>query len=204
MAAPTPEALFAPVLNSEHLTYTLFNPDSEADVDFMINIFNVIVAGAGSAEGVWTAADVQRLTVNLMLRPSDTHGRLSKDPAVYIVHLGSTPGRQIGVINLTRRSSQIPPEFGFMLLPDYQRKGYGSEAVERVMRYWKDEFGIKQICAMTTDENIASQKLLTRVGLEEGGWASIHGTKLLAFILPGMQKLEGQPISFFGEQPTIE
>lgn len=201
MATLIPDALFSPVLYSECLTYTLFNVDHSTDVDFTVDLLNVAMPGMGSAQGIWTAADVQQLVRNLMLRPSDTHGRLSRDPGLYVVHLGSTPGTRIGIINLTRRNSQFPPDFGFVLAPAYQRKGYGSEAAERIMRYWRDEFRVKEICAMTTSENVASQKLLTKVGLQENGYVHSSGEKLLAFTLPGMPKMEGQSFSFFGETP---
>ena len=200
MANLTPETLFAPVLYSERLTYTLYK---ETDSDFVIHVFNTDFPGGGSDNGVWTQADVKRLMVNLVLRPFDTHGRFSKNPGVYIVHLGQTAWKPIGVINLSRRSSQIPPDLGFALLPEYQCQGYGSEAAKRLMHYWKDEFGIKKICGVTSHDDMASQKLLTKIGLKENGWVMFSGTRELAFTLPGMSKFEGQEFSFWGEEPEF-
>lgn len=45
MANRTPEALFAPVLHSMRLTYTLYN---ETDSDFVVNVFNTDFPGGGS------------------------------------------------------------------------------------------------------------------------------------------------------------
>lgn len=199
-----PETLFAPELSSERLTYTVFNESDESeesDATFTAHVFNANFH-KDPTKAPTTVADIFTLCKTLRLAPSDTHGKLSKDPAIYVVHLGQAPGKRIGVVNLCRRSSQFAPDFGFMLLPEYQRHGYGTEAATRMMRYWRDEFGIKEICSYTTAENIASRKLLTRIGLQEHGWVFLSGGHRIFFSLPGMPGGSGEEISFSGEPPA--
>jgi hypothetical protein len=169
----------------------------EDDVNFTRHCFN---ANSTGIDHVWTEPEIRHLIVGTMLLPSDTHGRLSKDPGVYVVHDGLNPGKKIGLINLTRRSSQLPPDIGFRLLPDYQSKGYGTEAALRIMRYWKDGFGVKEICGLTTERNLPSMKVLAKIGLVEGGWVSMDGQRELAFALPGMRKIDGTTASFLGKK----
>ena len=43
--------------------------------------------------------------------------------------------------------------------------GYGYEAMSRLLQAAKDDFGLKQVCAICTQDNEASQKLLGKLGL---------------------------------------
>ncbi|KAH8883392.1 hypothetical protein GQ53DRAFT_431076 [Thozetella sp. PMI_491] len=203
MTDSKPERLFAPMLHSERLTYTIVQIDSEEDVGFLAQTFNTLFPG-GPTDGRWTSADIRRLCFGTMLKPSDTGRGVPKDPAVYIVHLGSAPGIRMGLFNLCRRTPDVPLDLGFSLLPEYQQQGYGTEAGTRIMKYWTTEFGIKEICIVTGEDNVAAKKLSLKLGFIEGGWVVSGGQKEACYVLPGMAKLEGQDFPFWGDgqQPT--
>ncbi|ETR96690.1 hypothetical protein M419DRAFT_93557 [Trichoderma reesei RUT C-30] len=141
-----------------------------------------------------------------MPKPSDTHGRLSKDAGIYIVRIGSDPnGPRIGVLNLCRRTPAVPLDLGYMLRPEYRNQRYGTEAVGRVLKYFTDEFGIKEICIVTNEANVPSVKMARRLGLVDGGWVTMNGNRFVVLVLPGMKKLEGQEFPFWGdgEEPQV-
>ncbi|PUV21778.1 GNAT family N-acetyltransferase [Sphingobacterium athyrii] len=57
-------------------------------------------------------------------------------------------------------------ELGYELLPQFQGKGLMSEAVKALLKYAFHEMGIEAIEAYTHRENIASKKLLERLGFK--------------------------------------
>lgn len=57
-------------------------------------------------------------------------------------------------------------DIGFALLPAYENLGYGYESAAMLVEIGIKEFHIKRISAITTKENIASQKLIEKLGLK--------------------------------------
>ncbi|KAL7808155.1 acyl-CoA N-acyltransferase [Trichoderma gracile] len=207
MASLQPEALFSPVLHSERLTLTLFDVNAKDDMDFVVMMFNQeMPPGSAPSGGDWTAQDIRRLTWSIMPKPSDTHGRLSRDAGIYIVRMGNdADGPRIGVLNLCRRTPAVPLDLGYMLKPEYRNQRYGTEAVGRVLNYFTDEFGIREVCIVTDESNVPSMKMARRLGLVDGGWVTMDGNKCVVLVLPGMKKLEGQEFPFWGdgEEPQV-
>jgi len=77
------------------------------------------------------------------------------------------PSEFIGTITLWNidRSTNYA-EIGYELLPQFQGKGLMSEAVKSILDYAFNEAGFEYIEAYTHRENIASKKLLERVGFK--------------------------------------
>ncbi len=57
-------------------------------------------------------------------------------------------------------------DIGFALLPAYENLGYGYESAAKLLKIGIKEFHIKRISAITIKENIASQKLIEKLGLK--------------------------------------
>ena len=81
-------------------------------------------------------------------------------------------------------------EIGFSLARPYQRQGYATEAVRRLLEYLFDGLGLHRVTATCDAENRASAKLLERVGMRreghfieniwfKGTWGSEHLYALL-------------------------
>ena len=70
----------------------------------------------------------------------------------------------IGVVTFLHRENEKFPDFGFALLPEFERKGYTYEAshayLDRILEMDKNQ----NIIGITNSENIASQKLLEKLG----------------------------------------
>jgi [ribosomal protein S5]-alanine N-acetyltransferase len=60
-------------------------------------------------------------------------------------------------------------EIGYELHPEYWRKGYATEAVSEVISYGFNELDLTRIGAVVFLENIASNKLLTKLGFQLEG-----------------------------------
>jgi len=66
-------------------------------------------------------------------------------------------------------------DIGFAFLPEFHGQGYAYEAANRLMKFAIEESKIREIKAITIKENIASQKLLKKLGLEVKGTTKIPG-----------------------------
>ncbi len=74
-------------------------------------------------------------------------------------------GAKIGCVSLYNREDVEGVDIGFAMLPQYARKGYAYEGSMAIMNLAKGEFGLSSVCAFTSKDNIASQKLIERLGL---------------------------------------
>lgn len=93
------------------------------------------------------------------LKPSDHE---------YIVMIEET-GEEIGECSLTEQGSS--GEIGFMLLPQFWQRGYGTEAVHCLEEKARG-LGMKELTAMTDAKNKAAVRLLETTGFkkQKSGW----------------------------------
>jgi len=73
---------------------------------------------------------------------------------------------KIGTCGLYDREGLEGIDIGFALLPAYENFGYGYESAAKLLEVGIKEFHIKRISAITTKENISSQKLIEKLGLK--------------------------------------
>lgn len=74
-------------------------------------------------------------------------------------------GASIGVCGILYRDRLEVSDVGGAFLPEYQRCGYGYEAVRAVMEYGRGRLGLERIVGLTSDKNIASIRLLKKLGM---------------------------------------
>lgn len=82
-------------------------------------------------------------------------------------------------------------EIGFNLNPEFQGKGFATEAVRMLIAYLNEEYQIVQFTAVTDAENLSANRLLNRLGFHrkelirrsvfaKGRWSDeIHWLKLI-------------------------
>ncbi|MFK7921027.1 MAG: GNAT family N-acetyltransferase [Bacteroidia bacterium] len=83
--------------------------------------------------------------------------------------------QKIGSCGLYDREGLKGIDIGFALLPTYEGKAYAYEASLRLKEIAIEEFGLRSIGAITTKTNLASQNLLTKLGLEFVEFRKIPG-----------------------------
>ena len=84
---------------------------------------------------------------------------------VLAVELGET-GTVIGEV-LLKWASDGQGEVGFALGRDHQGRGYAAEAATAMLRLGFDDLGFHRITAVCIEENVASARLLTRLGMRQ-------------------------------------
>jgi RimJ/RimL family protein N-acetyltransferase len=71
----------------------------------------------------------------------------------------------MGICGLMRRDYLDAADIGFAFLPAYWGQGYAYEAAAAVLDFAKADLGLTRILATTRLDNVASQKLLEKLGL---------------------------------------
>ncbi|MEX0315825.1 MAG: GNAT family N-acetyltransferase [Allomuricauda sp.] len=75
----------------------------------------------------------------------------------------------IGICGFVKRDYLDSPDIGFAILPQFEGKGYTYEACISLLDYGKHHLKLNPIFGITTTENIKSQHLLTKIGLNNSG-----------------------------------
>jgi RimJ/RimL family protein N-acetyltransferase len=71
----------------------------------------------------------------------------------------------IGMCGLIKRETLEHVDIGFALLPEYTGMGYAYEIASATMGYAKNNLGLQDIVAITSEDNEHSIRLLNKIGL---------------------------------------
>jgi RimJ/RimL family protein N-acetyltransferase len=74
-----------------------------------------------------------------------------------IMHLGGDPANSL--------------ELGWRLRPEAWGKGYASEATRRIAQFAFDELDAQSVCAVCDPDNLASRRVMERLGMRDQGQA---------------------------------
>ena len=86
----------------------------------------------------------------------------------YAVELIKT-NKVIGFLSLNNCEEQGARNLGYCIHTQYQGKGYGTEAVNEIIRYAKEEMKLYKLITGTAKDNIPSVRLLSAVGFTKTG-----------------------------------
>ena len=89
----------------------------------------------------------------------------------------NSDGALLGTCGLYDREGLEGIDIGFALLPQFEGQGYGYEAARKLKEAAFDDFGIDQLQGITSKENIASQKLLKKLGFNLVGTTRLPNEK---------------------------
>ncbi|WP_372773037.1 GNAT family N-acetyltransferase [Mangrovibacterium sp.] len=76
-----------------------------------------------------------------------------------------TDGAKMGSCGLYDREGLEGIDIGYALLEQYERMGYAFEAASRIKQAAFEDFLFTELYAITTHENISSQRLLEKLGM---------------------------------------
>lgn len=189
---------YAPFLYTTRLILRLY--DEAKDLAFTASMFGPS----------FTLDDMRRLDRGTRLHMSLLHGQKAPGTSCYIIHLGSAEGPKIGVISLCQRKEGVAPDIGWSVVPESRNRGVATEAAAECLRYWHEDFGLKEICAFIDAENIASQKVAEHIGLVRKGFVDFTlpsgsvAEFLPAWGLSSMTDFRGNSLNFWGEPEEKE
>jgi len=130
------------------------------DAEFILDLVNQpsFLANIGD-KGVRTLDDARRFILDGPWRRDQPAGH-----GQFLVRL-KTAGTAIGVSGLLYRERIDVTDVGGAYLPEFQQHGYGLEAARALIEYGKTTLGVRQVVALTSEDNTASIALLAKLGM---------------------------------------
>ncbi|BBM81997.1 GNAT family N-acetyltransferase [Candidatus Uabimicrobium amorphum] len=71
----------------------------------------------------------------------------------------------VGICGFVKRDYLPDVDIGFAFLPQFRKKGYAVEAASVLLSYAQQHLGMSRVAAITQKENLASIKVLEKIGL---------------------------------------
>jgi RimJ/RimL family protein N-acetyltransferase len=170
---------------SNYLTFEterlLLRPTTEADADLLVELFN-------SPKWLQFIGDRKVHTIK------DAQAYISQRITPVLERLGfgcytvvrKTDGVRLGTCSLNDRQGLEEIDLGFAFLPQHEKQGYAFESARKILEAGRQVFGLDRILAITTIDNLASQRLLRKLTFRKVGHTRIPDDEelLLLFELP--------------------
>ena len=110
-------------------------------------------------KNVHSLKDAEDYIENRLRKSYENHGF-----GFYVVKIKETD-QPVGMCGLVDRPGLDDIDIGFAFLKEHRKRGYGFESSEGMLRYANKELGIDKVVAITHPDNVASGKLLEKLGL---------------------------------------
>ncbi|KAK0503430.1 including n-acetylases of ribosomal protein [Armillaria luteobubalina] len=149
-----------------YISYCL--PSSPAHCAFLVELYNSpsFIATCGPT-GIVTAEQAKTFIENRFVATHARHGH-----GQYLVSLKET-SEPVGIVSLMKgdspEESYSAPDVGFAILPEVCGQGYATEAAKKLLDYASEVLGIKKVFGFTDTKNVASRRVLEKLGLEDRG-----------------------------------
>lgn len=139
----------------------LLKPTSKDDAEFILRLFNTPKWLKYIGDRNVNTVEEARLYIKMRMIPQMERLGFSN----YTI-LRKSDEEKIGICGLYDRAGLDGLDIGFALLPEFESNGYAFEATSKLKQVAFDEFDIIEIQAITSQDNISSQKLIEKLGLE--------------------------------------
>jgi RimJ/RimL family protein N-acetyltransferase len=145
------------VLETERLTLRHAVLD---DAEFMLRLLNEpsFIRFIGD-RGVRTLDDARGYIADRLVASYERNGF-----GLWVVDRKQAPG-PIGICGLVRRDALPDADIGFAFLPEFWSAGYAYESAAAVKQHALGALGMSRLLAITNDDNVASIRLVERLGL---------------------------------------
>ncbi len=158
----------------------IFRPTQTEDATFILELLNTPqwLTNIGD-RNVKTLKDAENYIAEKMLPQLKKLG-FSNNTVIR-----KSDNKIVGSCGLYKRDGLENVDLGFAFLPEFQKQGYAFESSKKLVEIAFSELDITILNAITTKENIASQKLLVKLGFTFSKIISIPNDteKLLLFEL---------------------
>lgn len=139
----------------------LLKPTNEEDAEFILSLMNtpkwLQFIGDRNVKSIQDAIDYIKENIQPQF------GRLGYGNFTVI---RKHDGAKMGSCGLYDREGLDGVDIGFGFLPEFEKHGYAYEASVKIKQLAFETFKLQSIGAITDPENIASQKLLEKLGLK--------------------------------------
>lgn len=164
-----------PILTTERLVLSHI---STSDIQLIFDIFTdpVCIRFIGD-RGIRSLEDAKSYIAERFVGHYEKHG--------FGMYKVSFNNEGIGICGLIQRDESNPPDIGFAFLTDFRGGGYCTEAAKAVLNYELEKHDLAEILAFTDPENMASQKVLEKLGMQRKEITQLPGQDFdsLIFVL---------------------
>lgn len=87
--------------------------------------------------------------------------------------------RVIGFCGLKYLDDLKVPDIGYRFLPEYWGRGLATEAALATMQYGREQLGLDNVIGMALPENLASRRVLQKIGLREAECISLDDAEVV-------------------------
>ncbi len=138
-------------------------PMVEDDASFLVALLNepAFLRHIGD-KGVRTVADA----LTYMAGPRESYRKHGFGLAVVESRESESA---MGICGLIKRDWLASPDLGFAFLPEYSGQGFALEAAELTLQHARDALGVEQALAIVAPGNVASLRLLGKLGFVDKG-----------------------------------
>ena len=132
---------------------------TEEDAPFILRLLNEpsFLQHVGD-RGVTNLADAKQYILSGPVASYERHGF-----GLFLVELKES-GAPIGICGLLKRDALDDVDLGFAFVPESWFKGYAFESTTATLAYAHDTHHLKRLVAITSQDNVASIKLLVKLG----------------------------------------
>jgi RimJ/RimL family protein N-acetyltransferase len=130
----------------------MLTPPAEADAAFMLELLN---------DPAWVRNIGERDVRTLDAARDYIRDRFSN--GLWLV-VRDAAGEPLGLCGLVEREDFDVPDIGYALLERHAGKGCATEAARAVVRHALDVMGLPKLAAITVPDNVASQRVLEKIG----------------------------------------
>ena len=158
------------VLETDRLTLREYTTD---DAPFLFRLVNdpAWLRHIGDRK-VYTLQDAEQYLLNGSIKSYHDHGF-----GFWKVENKET-GEAMGSAGLAKRDYLEDIDLGFAFLPEYRTQGYGLEAATHIIDFAKNNLGLKNLVAITAQDNIPSINLLAKLGFRYESKLLLEGEEL--------------------------
>ena len=82
----------------------------------------------------------------------------------------------LGLCGLVQRDYLPAPDLGYALFSAHSGQRYTSEAALSVVAYARNELGLRRLCGIVAPDNLASKRILVKVGMQPDGQKAVPGS----------------------------
>lgn len=138
----------------------LLQPMSKSDAPFILELYNSpkFIQFIGD-RNLRTIEDAENYIAEKFLPQMERLGYGN-----YLI-VRKSDNSKVGAVGIFHRDGLEVNDIGFSFLEEFQGKGYGFESASKLLEVAFTEFGLEKISAITSKENVASQSLIQKLGL---------------------------------------
>lgn len=92
-------------------------------------------------------------------------------------------GAFVGWFSLKYAGKASDIEIGYRLAPDAWGLGFATEGAAALRDYGFDDLGLERIIGVTHPDNLASQRVLLKIGMADEGWGRYYDRRLRLFAI---------------------